>query len=174
MKEYGNTNISYQLNPKKLADTFDIPLTKACQIVACFELGKRFYSKNTGNVKTIRTARQAFEYLSDMRSLQKEQLRGIYLNSRHRIVHDEVISIGSLTANIVHPREVFKPALEHSAVALILAHNHPSGSTKPTHADIETTKQLIEAGDVLGIKILDHIIITKNSFKSIPVDYSLS
>lgn len=172
IKEYGNTSIAYQNNPKKLAEAFDIPITKACQIVSCFELGKRYHSKPAHSSKMIRTAKQASEYFSDMRSLDKEQLRGVYLNSRHRIVHDEVISIGSLTTNIVHPREVFRPALEHAAVAVILAHNHPSGTTEPTPADLATTVQIVEAGKVLGIKVLDHLIITRHSFKSIPVDYA--
>ena len=106
-----------------------------------------------------------------MRDLPKEHLRGIYLNSRHQVIHDEIISIGSLTANIVHPREVFRPALEYSAVAVILAHNHPSGTVKPTASDIAITTQLIAAGRILGIDLLDHIVITKNRFTSIPANY---
>lgn len=76
-----------------------------------------------------------------------------------------------MTANIVHPREVFKPAIEHGAVALIIAHNHPSGSTKPTQSDIDITEQLIKAGKILGIDLLDHIIIAKNKFASVPASY---
>lgn len=122
---------------------------------------------------TIRTAKDAFNYLKDMRELPKEHLRGLYLNSRYRLVHDEVISIGTLTSNIIHPREVFRPALEYSAVAVILAHNHPSGSTKPSKEDIEITEQLIGAGKILGVDLLDHIIITKNKFASIPAQYNV-
>jgi len=102
-----------------------------------------------------------------MGTLNKEQFRGLYLNSRYQLVHDEVISLGTLTASLVHPREVFKPALEYSAVALIIAHNHPSGSLKATAADQEITNQLIEAGKILEIEILDHLIIAKNKFTSI-------
>jgi DNA repair protein RadC len=79
-----------------------------------------------------------------------------------------VISIGSLTSSIVHPREVFKPALEYSAVAIIIAHNHPSGALKITEADLEVTQKLAEAGQILGIDLLDHLIIAKNKFVSIP------
>ncbi|MCP6718946.1 MAG: DNA repair protein RadC [Patescibacteria group bacterium] len=171
-KEYGEKNIVSQTNPKILEKDINIPLTKACQIVACFELGRRFFKKTPSGRITIRTAKQAYNYLKDMRNLPKEQLRGLYLNSRYRLIQDEVISIGSLTANIVHPREVFRPALEYSAAAIIVAHNHPSGSLKPTKGDIETTKQLVKAGKILGVDLLDHIIITKNKFVSIPVDYS--
>jgi DNA repair protein RadC len=102
-----------------------------------------------------------------MGSGTKEQLRGLYLNSRYQLVHDEVISIGSLTSNIVHPREVFQPAIEHSAVALIIAHNHPSNVLEPTEADIAITEQLISAGKVLGIDLLDHLVITKSKYISI-------
>lgn len=172
LKEYGEKNIINQTDVKALSEEFNIPLIKACQIVACFELGKRFFKKRLGFKTTIRTAKQAFEYLKGMGSLKKEQLRGLYLNSRYCLIHDEVISIGTLTSNIVHPREVFKPALEYSAAAIIIAHNHPSGSIKPSQSDIEITNQLIEASKIIGIDLLDHLIISGNRFISIPADYN--
>ncbi|MBU1177756.1 DNA repair protein RadC [Patescibacteria group bacterium] len=171
VKEYGEKGIINQTDPKLLEKELGVPLAKSCQIVACFELGRRFFKETKGRAAVIRTPKQAYEYLKEMRDLPKEQLRGIYLNSRHRVVHDEIISIGSLTTNIVHPREVFRPALEYSAVAMVLAHNHPSGVVKPTESDISITKQLVEAGHILGIDLLDHIIITKNRFASVPVEY---
>jgi len=171
MKEYGEKSIANQTNPQLIQKELDVPLAKACQIVACFELGRRFFKEAKGSRTIIRTAKQAYGYLKDMRDLPKEHLRGIYLNSRHQVIHDEVISIGSLTANIVHPREVFRPALEYSAVAVILAHNHPSGTAKPTQSDIDITTQLVKAGRILGIDLLDHIVVTKSRFTSIPADY---
>lgn len=170
LKEYGDNNIIHQTNPATLAKDCDIPLVKACQIIACFEIGRRFFKKASGGAVTLRTSKQAFDYLKEMRYLPKEYLRGLYLNSRYRLIHDEVISIGTLTANIVHPREVFRPALEYSAAAVIIAHNHPSGSAKPTKADIEITRQLAEAGKILGIEFLDHLIIAKNKFASILIN----
>jgi DNA repair protein RadC len=172
LKEYGEKSITNQINPQTLQTELGVPLVKACQIVACFELGRRFFKQNPGRQVTIRTARQVFNYLSDMRSMQKEQLRGLYLNSRYRLIHDEVISVGTLTANIVHPREVFGPALEYAAAAVIIAHNHPSGSNKPTQADIVVTEQLISAGKIMGVDLLDHIIIAGNTFASVPAVYS--
>ena len=106
-----------------------------------------------------------------MRILPKEHLRGLYLNSHNRIIHDEVISIGTINSNIVHPREVFRPAIEHNAVAIVLAHNHPSNTATPSIQDIEITKQLVQAGKILGINILDHVIITKSTFISINSKY---
>lgn len=167
LKEYGEKTVINETNPKAIAQSLDIPIVKACQIVACFELGRRFFEKRGGRPVFVRTSKQAYQYLKEMGSFKKEHLRGLYLNSRYQVIHEEAISIGSLTANLVHPREVFRPALEYSAVAVILAHNHPSGSTKPTFTDLETTRQLIEGGRVLGIELLDHLIITKNKFLSI-------
>jgi len=173
VKEYGEKSITNETDPKKLTEALDIPLTKACQIVACFEIGRRFFKTSNGRPTVVRTAKQAYEYVRDMRDLPKEHLRGIYLDNHYRAIHDETISIGSLTSNIVHPREVFKPALEYSAVALILAHNHPSGIAKPSQADIDITNQLIEAGKILGITLLDHLIVTKKRFVSVPAKYNL-
>jgi DNA repair protein RadC len=167
LKEYGDKAISSELNPRRLAETADIPLTKACQIIAGFELGRRFYSSQAGRPAQVRNAKQAYQYLKTMGTSQKEQLRGLYLNSRYQVIHDEVISVGSLTSNIVHPREVFQPAIERGAVAIILAHNHPSGRLEATIHDVKITEQLVTAGEVLGIELLDHLIITSTRFSSL-------
>lgn len=169
LKEYGEKAIISETRPEKLAQELDIPLIKACQIVACFELGRRFFQKKPHGSITIRSAKQAFEHLKDMGNLGKENFRGLYLNSRYQLVHDEVISVGSLTSSLVHPREVFKPAFEYSAVAVIIAHNHPSGSLKVSPADLEVSANLAEAGRVLGIDVLDHLIIAGNKFISVPL-----
>jgi DNA repair protein RadC len=168
LQEYGDKASFANVKPAVLAQTLDIPLVKACQLVAAFELGRRAYATNrTGQPMQIRTPRQAYEYFQDMGMNSKEQLRGLYLGSHHQVVHDEVISIGSLTSNIVHPREVFQPAIEHGAVAVIIAHNHPSTSLEPSVADIEVTRQLVEAGKILGIDLLDHLIITTAGHQSV-------
>ncbi len=171
VKEYGERSIFAEKNVKKLSEDLKIPTVKACQIIACGELGRRLYEKNSTGFAVIRTARDVYEYLQDMRNLSKEHFRGLYLNSHNRIIHDEVISIGTLNANIVHPREVFRPAIEYSAVAVVLAHNHPSGSVTPSEQDLEVTEQLIKAGKIIGINVLDHVIISKITFGSIKVRY---
>lgn len=166
IREYGERAVITEKNPERLSETLDIPLSKACQIVASFELGRRAYQSKAGRPLVVRTAEQAFQYFKSMGTLQKEQLRGLYVNSRFQVIHEETISIGSLTANIVHPREVFQPALEYGAVAVIVAHNHPSGSLEPTRDDYDVTRQLIKAGQVLGIELLDHLIIAGETFTS--------
>jgi DNA repair protein RadC len=171
IKDYGTRALASQTNAETLAKDLDLPLMKAMQIVACAELGRRFFEKRTSGPQTIRNAKDVYEYLQDMRNLPKEHLRGIYLNSHHRIIHDEVISIGTINSNMVHPREVFKPAIEHGAAAVILAHNHPSGIVTPSQADIDITKHIIEVGKLIGIPVVDHVVITKNKFISIDVAY---
>lgn len=167
VKEYGEKTIAAETDPRQMSEVLEIPLVKACQLVSAFELGRRFFASQAGKAVHVRNARQAYEYLRPIGYSTKEQLRGLYLNSRYEVIRDEVISIGSLTANIVHPREVFRPAVEHGAVAVIIAHNHPSGSLEPTEEDIAVTGQLAAAGKLLGIDLLDHLIVANNDFKQI-------
>jgi DNA repair protein RadC len=167
LREYGEKGIAYQKNPEAIQKDLNVPIAKACQIVACFELGKRFYQKKPGGSITIRNAKQAFSHLKEMSRLSKEQIRGLYLNSHYQLIHDEVISIGTLDAAILQPREVFKPALEYGAAAIIIAHNHPSGVLKATKADAEITDKLIKASKILDIELLDHLIIANDKFISI-------
>lgn len=171
VREYGHSALMSEKDPKHMAETLQIPIGKACQIVACSEIGKRLYKKNEFGLSVIRTADDVFAYVQDMHNLPKEQLRGIYLDTHNRVIHDEVISIGTLNSNIVHPREVFRPALEYGAAAVVLAHNHPSGIETPSESDKEITLQLIQAGKIIGIRILDHIVITKNGYQSVEAEY---
>lgn len=173
IKDYGQKALAGQHDAEKLAKDLDIPLIKATQIVACAELGRRFFERNASGPQTIRTAKDVFEYLYDMRNLPKEHLRGIYLDTHHRIIHDEVISIGTINGNLIHPREVFKPAIEHGAAVVVLAHNHPSGIVTPSQADIEITKHIIEVGKIIGIPLVDHVVIGKDTFISIEAEYWL-
>jgi DNA repair protein RadC len=171
IKDYGARALASQTDAEKLSQELDLPIMKAMQIVACAELGRRFFEKSASGPQTIRTAKDVYEYLQDMRNLPKEHLRGIYLNAHHRIVHDEVISIGTINSNLIHPREVFKPAIEHGAAAVILAHNHPSGIATPSQADIEITKHIIEVGKIIGIPLVDHVVIAQDTFISIDAEY---
>ncbi len=171
LKDYGEKVLVNQRNVREMMKDLDIPELKASQIVACAELGRRYFERNDSGVATIRTAEDVFKYLHEMQSLPKEHLRGIYLNTHHKVIHDEVISIGTINSNIIHPREVFRPAIEYGAAGIILAHNHPSGITTPSQEDIEITKQLVAVGKIVGINLLDHVVICKDKFESIEVDY---
>jgi len=172
IKDYGEKSLLSRRDISQMAAELNLPLVKAAQVAASLELGRRLYDRNGAGLPLIRNAKDVYRYLDDMRNLPKEHLRGLYLNAHQRVIHDEVISIGTVNSNLIHPREVFKPAMEYGAAAVILAHNHPSGTTKPSAADLAITKQLVEAGKLVGISLLDHIIITKNSFNSIEIDYA--
>lgn len=172
MREYGDTSIMHSTNPKTLAKNLDIPVGKAAQIVAAAELGRRFFNQSR-TAPIIRTAADVFEHVKEMSTFKKEHLRGLYLNTHYKLIHDEVLSIGTIDANIIHPREVFAPALEYAAAAVILVHNHPSGSLEASESDRSVTEQVIAAGRMLGIELIDHIIVSENGYASVPAQYSV-
>ena len=166
IREYGSKALAEEKNPKKLQEILSIGEVNACKLVSTFELGRRFYSSKVLNRKLIRGPEDVFEYAQDMSSLVKENFRGLYLNSKNYIIHDEIISIGHLTASLVHPREVFKSAIEYSAAGIIVLHNHPSGDPDPSENDKKITKTLVETGKILNIPLLDHIIIGEGKYYS--------
>ena len=90
----------------------------------------------------------------------------LYLNARNRLIHRETVSIGTLTASLVHPREVFAPAIERRAASVIIAHNHPSGDLRPSAEDREATRRIAQAGRILGIALLDHVLVTETGYFS--------
>lgn len=165
--EYGDNYVINETDPKRLAKFLNLPISKATQVVAAFNLGKRLFQERKEQSVTIRNAKDALRYVKDMQHLPKEHLKGLYLNSRFKLVHEETISIGTLTESIVHPREVFRPAIEYGAVAVILVHNHPSGDTTPSQADLELTERIVEAGKLLGIELIDHLVVAGNKSSSI-------
>ena len=139
---------------------------KATTLLAAFELSKRALEVNDTNLPLINGAKDTAAQLSDMRDLKKEHFVVLYLNAKNQLVHKETISMGTLNANLVHPREVFEPALKYSAAQIIAAHNHPSGDPKPSEDDLDLTKRLTEAGKMMGIDVMDHVIVSKNSYFS--------
>ena len=149
---------------KELQEINGIGSAKSCQIVALFELNKRHsYSKVLG--KPIKTAKDVFDYCSPkMSSLDREQFMILHLDTKNKIIKDEIVSVGTLNASLIHPREIFKSAIKESAYAVILVHNHPSGDPEPSEEDKQITERLFEAGDLLGIKVLDHVIVGKENW----------
>ena len=110
---------------------------------------------------------KVYRNLKSIRQLKKEVFVGVALNSRNGIIKKEVISIGTLNSALVHPREVFEFAIRHSAAAIIIAHNHPSGNTEPSEEDIKVTKRLADAGEIIGIEVLDHLIVSHTGYTSL-------
>lgn len=150
---------------KDLKNTFGLGSAKACEISACFELGRRLL-QNKQTVLLL-SPQNVLDELKEYRDHKKEHLVALYLDSRAQEVAREVISIGTLNSNLIHPREVFEVAIKHSAAQLILVHNHPSGNSEPSLADIDITKDLFAAARILGIELIDHYIISSSGIRSI-------
>lgn len=140
---------------------------KAGRIVAAIELGQRvskYYGRNRNYITSTEDVVTTF--MEQMRYLKKEYFNCLMLNSKGVIIAEENISIGDLSSSIVHPREAFLGAVRKSAAAVIFIHNHPSGDPEPSPEDIRTTKRLSEAGRILGIRVLDHVIIGDGVYSS--------
>jgi len=137
---------------------------RACQIIASIELSKRYLGEVKG--KIIKTPHDIFLFLSYLKYKKQENCISLTLDNGSRIIQKRVVSIGLLNMSLIHPREVFAPALQDRADSIVLIHNHPSGSCKPSKADMEVTLGIKEAGKILGIKLKDHVIIAKDSYFS--------
>jgi DNA repair protein RadC len=155
------------LDFKELAKIKGVGSGKACSLLAAFELTKRALEAEDNNLPMINSVKDAMAHLQELRTAKKEHFIVLYLNARNQLIFKETISIGILDANLVHPREVFKPAIDHLAASIIVAHNHPSGGTEPSAADLEITKRLSDAGKLLGVELADHIIVAGKEYKSI-------
>ena len=133
---------------------------KAAQIVACFELARRLEMFDSSSKFKINSPEDVYRRLyPTMRESKKEHFVELCLDTKNQIIREDTISIGSLNANVVHPREVFRTALIESAAHITVAHNHPSGDPTPSREDLEITKKLLETGKIMGIDVLDHVII---------------
>lgn len=139
---------------------------KAKQIVSALKLA-RMNPCPIENRFTIRSPEDAYNYLSEMKYLTQEHFVVLGLNTKNEVIFKETVFIGSLNASIVHPRETFKNLIRRSCASAIVAHNHPSGQPDPSREDIDVTKRLSEAGKIIGIELLDHVIIGAKSYVSL-------
>ncbi len=144
----------------QLMNIHGIKSGKAVQIVACFEMARRLEKFDSSSKFKINSPEDVYRRLYPaMRESKKEHFVELCLDTKNQVIREDTISIGSLNANIVHPREVFRTALIESAAHIIVAHNHPSGDPTPSREDIDITKKLVETGNIIGISVLDHVII---------------
>ena len=139
---------------------------KATTILASQELVKRALKVRDETLPVIQSTKDVLAQAVYMRDKSREHLMAIYLNARNEMVYKKPMFVGTLNANLVHPREIFQEALKQNAASVILVHNHPSGDSEPSQDDLEITKRIIEAGKIMGIDVLDHIIITKTKIFS--------
>ena len=119
-------------------------------------------SPDPGGHQVITGPADVRPFVENIAEADREHFVVFHLNARHHVIGRETVSIGSLSASIVHPREVFKAAILANSACLLLAHNHPSGDTAPSRDDLELTKRLVQAGEILGVEVLDHVIVGPN------------
>ena len=136
-------------------------LTKSQQITlqAVLEFSRRVLDRGMGTEPSITSPADVLPELRHIRDAKKEHFVAIFLNARNQVIKTETISIGSLNSAIIHPREVFAPAVGISAASVILAHNHPSGDVTPSREDRELTKRLVQAAEIMGVEVIDHLIV---------------
>ena len=153
------------LTYEQLADVSGMGAAKITEVLAALELSKRYLL--AAEQPIIDSPEKAVEQLTDIRDKKQEYFVCLTLDGANRLIDKRTISIGTLTSSLVHPREVFADAITDRAASIIVAHNHPSGSLTPSTADLEVTRRLQTAGELLGISLIDHIIVTKQTHASI-------
>lgn len=158
----------HELSLDDLKQIPGIGRVKSIQIKAMAEFSKRLAKHNAeAKLKISSPGSIAKLYMEEMRYLQQEHLKIVFLDTKNQIVSDKFLTVGTVNASLINPREVFIQALRHNAVHVILLHNHPSGDPSPSREDIAITKRIIEAGDIIGIQLLDHIIIGDGNYISL-------
>ena len=166
LSHFGNLEALSRASLEELQKVEGIGFAKACKIKAAFELGKRALAKRK-DFKKINSPKDIFELLRfEIGSKKKEYFKLICLDSRNKIISVENISIGTLNSSLAHPREIFYSAIKNLANSIILVHNHPSGDPSPSDEDIKITQKIKEAGKLLGIELVDHVIICQNKYFS--------
>lgn len=168
LQENKNLSILASRSLSYLTRSIGIGKDKAASLLAAFEISRRILSQSKWQSDKKITAPQdiADFFIPLLKDELKEQFIVLCLNAANKIIRQEVISIGNLNSSVVHPREIYKAAIENSSASIILVHNHPSGNPDPSNEDIAITKKICEAGKILDIPVFDHIIIAGNSYTS--------
>jgi len=141
---------------------------EALRLAGAFALGRRVEGARRPGRPLLRSAESVWRYLEvDVRGLQREQFHVLMLDAKHRLLRGEIVSEGTLTTSLVHPREVFRSAVREAAAAVVVAHNHPSGDPEPSAEDLEVTRRLVRTGKLLGIPLLDHVVLGESAWVSL-------
>lgn len=168
LKQCGSLRNLMDMSMEELTAIRGIGPAKAVQLRAGIELGRRISRSSPADTVTVRRPQDAADYVMDeLRYLKKEHFVCLFLNTKNHIIARETLSVGTLNASLVHPREVFRAAIQRSSASIICAHNHPSGDPTPSPEDISLTKRLAEAGQLVGIEVLDHLVIGDGKYISL-------
>lgn len=163
----GGIRFLAECRPEELIKIKGIGMAKACEILAAVELGKRMAAvPKSDSVRIEKSSDIAELFMERMRYYKKEHFISLLINAKGEIIEESQVSVGDLCSSTTHPREVFIDAVRRSAGSVIFIHNHPSGDPTPSSMDIETTKRLMESGEILGIPVLDHIVIGDGCYVS--------
>jgi len=167
LRRFKNIRRISEATIEELSTIDGIGLAKAAQLKASFELGRRQDLDDEPSRYEITNPKSVAKAVrASIEDRAKEHFKLVLLNVRNSILATPTISVGTVNASLVHPREVFKKAIAHGASSVVLAHNHPSGNPEPSEDDVKLTQRLVEAGRLLGIEVLDHIIVTTKEFVS--------
>lgn len=167
LAHFGNLAKIKEASLKELQKVKGIGFATACKLKAAFKLGEKVQSQYKKFGQKIETPKDVYNLLkNDLVNKKKEHFKVLSLDSRNRLIDIDDVSIGTVNANLAHPREIFQSPIKNSAVSIILVHNHPSGDPKPSEGDLIITNRLVEAGKILDIAVIDHIIVTNTNFLS--------
>ncbi len=166
--EFGGLHSLFQTNLSRLQNIPGLGPAKSCILAACFELSKRLVIQQKKVKPVLSTPEDVVNILMPrMRYLKQEHLKALYLDIKNRLIDERTISIGTLDSSIIHPRDLFRHAIDLPCAAIILIHNHPTGDPSPSNEDIQVTKRIINAAQIMGIPLLDHIIIGDGHYISL-------
>ena len=157
-----------RVGPRDLAGLAGVGPAKSATLLAAVELGRRLAARRLDPGAPVRGPADVFHHFHPrLRHATQERFFVVLLDGRHRVIRHELVSQGTLTASLVHPREVFRPALREAAAALVLVHNHPSGDPTPSREDREVTERLSRAGELLGVPVVDHVVVAERGYSSL-------
>jgi DNA repair protein RadC len=168
LREFGDLVAMGRSGVDEMRRVPGIGFARACQLAAAFELGKRFAKESRSAGTSVRAPRDiARMFMDEMKDYDREHFKAAFLNTKNQVIKVVTVSIGSLNASIVHPREILKPAIAASAASIVLVHNHPTGDPTPSREDVEFTRRFAKCGELIGIELLDHIVIGADRFQSL-------
>jgi DNA repair protein RadC len=168
LREFGDLVVMGRSGVDEMRRVPGIGFARACQLAAAFELGKRFAKESRSPGTSVRAPRDiARMFMDEMKDYDREHFKAAFLNTKNQVIKVVTVSIGSLNASIVHPREILKPAIAASAASIVLVHNHPTGDPTPSREDVEFTRRFAKCGELIGIELLDHIVIGADRFQSL-------
>ena len=168
LSRFGDLQSIANSSLEELCQVKGIGLAKASQITAAFELGRRLETYPEKGKAIVRSPENVLnEIRSKLKGRKKEHFLTLFLDTRNQVLGVASVSVGSLDSSLAHPREVFKEAISANAASVIFVHNHPSGDPQPSEDDIKLTRRLVEAGNIVGIEVLDHVIVADKAFASL-------